>query len=124
MAMSNKRRKILSPSRAPELVPSELVTEILLLLPVKSLTRFRAVCRDWAALLSSEEFVSLHTAKVEAGAALAPPRLLFLTPTAGYGSTSAYSCSLSGGHDTNHLFTLDEARVNFVDSTKASCRGL
>uniref|UniRef100_A0A0D9W7X0 F-box domain-containing protein n=1 Tax=Leersia perrieri TaxID=77586 RepID=A0A0D9W7X0_9ORYZ len=122
MSRSNKRRKIAMASNAPQL-PWELITEILLLLPVKSLLRFRAVSSDWAELISSDEFVTLHTAKVESGAA--PPRLLFITPTPGYGSTAAYSCSLSGGHDDiNHLFTIDEARGDFVDSIEASCRGL
>ena len=37
-------------------LPEEIVSEILLLLPTRSILRFCAVCRSWGALLSSPAF--------------------------------------------------------------------
>ena len=38
----------------------ELIVEILLRLPVKSLLRFRCVCKSWNALISGTEFAEKH----------------------------------------------------------------
>uniref|UniRef100_A0A0A8XVK1 F-box domain-containing protein n=1 Tax=Arundo donax TaxID=35708 RepID=A0A0A8XVK1_ARUDO len=121
---SNKRMKTDEPSMGPAL-PDEIVTEVLLWLPVKSLLRFRAVCRSWAATLSSDEFCALHMARFkDAHAASARPKLLLVAPTAAYDSTALY-CSPSGsGPGANLLFTLDDVRGDFVDSIAAQCRGL
>jgi hypothetical protein len=40
----------------------DMIFEVLLRLPVKSILRFRAICRSWAALFSSKDFCSLHMA--------------------------------------------------------------
>ncbi|KAL2251273.1 F-box protein CPR30 [Sesamum indicum] len=40
--------------------PTELLIEILLRLPVKSLIRFTAVCKSWHALITSPSFISSH----------------------------------------------------------------
>ena len=94
---SNKRRKVVAASLMPPLAeslllpPDELMTEVFLRLPVKFILRFRAVCRSWAALLSSDEFCSLHRAKAEAEPA-PPPKLLFISPAASFDSTGIYSC--------------------------------
>jgi F-box interacting protein len=55
--------------------------------------------------------------------AATPPKLLFASPTENFNSTAVYSCSLSGRGD-ELLFTLDNARVNLVDVSPASCHGL
>ncbi|CAL4901997.1 unnamed protein product [Urochloa decumbens] len=108
--VGNKRRKVM-PSSVVAALPDEVMTEVFLRLPVKSILRFRAVCRSWAALLSSE-------------ASPTPPKLLFVSPsTTNFDSTAVYSCSLMGRAD-DLLFTLDYARGNFVDVVPASCRGL
>ncbi|XBJ26097.1 hypothetical protein VPH35_003600 [Triticum aestivum] len=108
-------------------LPDEMITEVLQWLPVKSVLRFRAVCRSWDALLSSDEFRSLHMA-----ARRAPQKLLYISPTARFLSTAVYARpftpSSSGGStgDWGHLlFTIDGARGNCVEVvTPVPCRGL
>ncbi|KAM1154929.1 hypothetical protein EV1_025653 [Malus domestica] len=41
-------------------LPYEIVEEILLQLPMKSLLRFRSVCKSWLALISDPKFVKSH----------------------------------------------------------------
>lgn len=48
--------------RAPALpeMPDELVLEILLRLPVKSLLKFKCVCKDWHGIISGPSFIRMH----------------------------------------------------------------
>ncbi|KAJ8435180.1 hypothetical protein Cgig2_028366 [Carnegiea gigantea] len=41
-------------------LPQELITEILLRLPVKSLVRFKLACKSWSTLISSYSFAKSH----------------------------------------------------------------
>ncbi|GJM89604.1 hypothetical protein PR202_ga05812 [Eleusine coracana subsp. coracana] len=137
-AENTSNKVVVTPSSsalAPSAVvlPDEILTAVFLLLPVKSILRFRAVCRSWAALLSSAEFCNLHmTAQTEESTT--PPKLLFVSPTANFDATAVYSCSLSSssssssarhGDATDHLlFTLPYARGNSVNVAPAPCHGL
>uniref|UniRef100_A0ACD5U0J8 Uncharacterized protein n=1 Tax=Avena sativa TaxID=4498 RepID=A0ACD5U0J8_AVESA len=105
-------------------LPDEMVAEVLLRLPIKSIIRFRSVCRSWSAMFSSEEFCCLHRAMMAKAAPTATPKLLRISPTSGFDSTAVYSCSPSDPGD-NLLFTLDYARGNFVEIlTPVPCHGL
>ncbi|KAM0870976.1 hypothetical protein ACQ4PT_039670 [Festuca glaucescens] len=108
---------MVAPSIGSSMLPDELMTEVLMRLPVKSILRFRAVCRSWAAALSSEEFCSLHMATAEAEAA---PKLIFISPTPSFDSTRVYSSDPSDGL----LFALNGVRGDFADMAPAPCRGL
>uniref|UniRef100_A0A453JK70 F-box domain-containing protein n=2 Tax=Aegilops tauschii subsp. strangulata TaxID=200361 RepID=A0A453JK70_AEGTS len=114
-------------------LPYEMIIQVLQWLPVKSVFRFRAVCRSWAALLTSSEFRCLHMAVAKAARWRAPPpKLLYISPTATFDSTAVYSCSfspsLSSGRPRDRgdlLFTIDGARGNYVEVvTPAPCHGL
>nr|XP_011462060.1 PREDICTED: F-box/kelch-repeat protein At3g23880-like [Fragaria vesca subsp. vesca] len=41
-------------------IPLEVITEILAKLPVKSLSKFRVVCKSWCSLISTKQFVTKH----------------------------------------------------------------
>nr|TKW40356.1 hypothetical protein SEVIR_1G240100v2 [Setaria viridis] len=125
-----KRMKTESPITGPEL-PDEIMTEVLLRLPVKSILRFRAVCRAWAATLCSDEFCTLHMARetqTESGAPAASaryPKLLLIAPaTAACDATVVYSCSPPCPGGAKLMLTLDDLRGDFVGGVAAQCRGL
>ncbi|RXH90692.1 hypothetical protein DVH24_035456 [Malus domestica] len=44
-------------------IPEEILFEILVRLPVKSLLRFRCVCKSWNTLISSPDFRNAHLEK-------------------------------------------------------------
>ncbi|GER41947.1 hypothetical protein STAS_18707 [Striga asiatica] len=48
-----------NPETAAAILPEEIITEILLL-PVKSLLRFKSVCKPWLLLISSPKFAKTH----------------------------------------------------------------
>ncbi|XP_051210192.1 uncharacterized protein [Lolium perenne] len=120
---SSKRLKAALPGRRAS-VAEDIMVEVLLRLPIKSIVRFRAVCRSWATLLSSEEFCRLHRAITRAAGV--PLKLLHFSPAAMFRTMTAYSCSLAQGpRDDELLFTLDYARGKWVEVlTPASCHGL
>ncbi|KAJ1410559.1 F-box-like domain superfamily [Sesbania bispinosa] len=63
---------------SPPILHDELITDILSRLPVKSLMRFRCVCKSWKSLISDPQFVKLHLRQSSAKIGdLAHLRLLF-----------------------------------------------
>ncbi|KQK04978.1 hypothetical protein BRADI_2g17150v3 [Brachypodium distachyon] len=132
---NNKRRKkaaAVSLSGLP--LPDDLITEVLLRLPIKSILRFRAVRRSWAALLSSKDFCSLHHMAISSKVSQPqPPKILLVSPTAtrSAGTTSLYLTSppsRSRPREDDLLFTLDDCpspRPNSVDIVMPKpCYGL
>lgn len=51
---------------SPPILPLEMVEEVLLRLPVKSLTRFKCVCTSWRSLISETLFALKHASILEA----------------------------------------------------------
>ncbi|KAM7502972.1 hypothetical protein LguiB_001876 [Lonicera macranthoides] len=47
-------------------IPQELVVNILSWLPPRSLLRFRCVCKSWCSLISSPNFIDIHTHQLDA----------------------------------------------------------
>uniref|UniRef100_R7WAU0 Uncharacterized protein n=1 Tax=Aegilops tauschii TaxID=37682 RepID=R7WAU0_AEGTA len=128
------------------MLPEEMITEVLVRLPVKAILRSRAVCRRWAALVSSEEFCAAKeaagagpravcrrwavlvsseefcAAKDAAGSATEPAaKLLFLSRTATLDSTEVRSSDDDGGMP---LLTLNGMRGDSARMTSTPCRGL
>ncbi|GJM89600.1 hypothetical protein PR202_ga05808 [Eleusine coracana subsp. coracana] len=136
-AESTNNKVVVTPSSSALLassavLPDEILKAVFLLLPVKSVLRFRAVCRSWAALLSSDEFSNLHMA-AQTKDSPTPPKLLFVSPTANFAATAVYSCSLSSSSSSptanfdaadQLLFTLPYARGNSMNVAAAPCHGL
>uniref|UniRef100_A0A0D9WMC3 F-box domain-containing protein n=1 Tax=Leersia perrieri TaxID=77586 RepID=A0A0D9WMC3_9ORYZ len=42
------------------IIPEEIVEQILLRLPVKSIVRFRSVCKSWQSMIADPRFTRLH----------------------------------------------------------------
>jgi hypothetical protein len=78
-------------------LPDEIVEKILLRLPASCTFRFRAVCRSWAALLTSPGFADAYA--VEAGARSSASTYLVFAPSPASpgGATAVYSCRQGGG---------------------------
>ncbi|XP_062015337.1 putative F-box protein At3g51171 [Rosa rugosa] len=56
----------------------DVIAEILARLPVKSLMRFRCVCKSWRALISESYFVKKHLNYGERGITESTPRFIFM----------------------------------------------
>ncbi|KAF7077369.1 hypothetical protein CFC21_081928 [Triticum aestivum] len=109
---------MMAETKGMPMLPEEMITEVLVRLPVKAILRSRAVCRRWAALVSSEEFCA---AKEAAGSAAEPVKLLFLSRTARYDSTEVRSSDDDGGM---RLIILTGMRGESARITSTPCRGL
>ncbi|KAF8698512.1 hypothetical protein HU200_035256 [Digitaria exilis] len=104
-------------------LPPEIIDKILLLLPARSVFRFRAVCRSWAALLSSPTFTNAYTAAATAtDARRTHNKFVVLAPSSGP-STVAYSCT-SSTSEAEVLLTLDHIRTCFLSQSSRPSRGL
>ena len=72
-----KSRRVRRRNRISVLLPRNLIIQILLRLPVKSLARFKSVCKSWFSVISDPHFAISHFEL----AAACTERLLFLGPT-------------------------------------------
>jgi hypothetical protein len=90
--------------------------------------RFRSVCREWHAALTSDHFVAAHAARA---AAARQPEILFFSPTGPGTATSFYAFSLPVDRGASpvatprELLTVGDLRgQNLVLSGNKPCRGL
>ncbi|TVU03893.1 hypothetical protein EJB05_50541, partial [Eragrostis curvula] len=116
MASKRSKQSAPGPVSAASLLPDDIVEAILLRLPASSTFRFRAVCRSWAALLSSPGFANAYARKRGAS------KFLFFAPSPG-GATAVYSCR-QGGEGAELLFTVDGLRPDFLLVSSKPCNGL
>ncbi|KAF0898474.1 hypothetical protein E2562_008076 [Oryza meyeriana var. granulata] len=104
-----------------------LVDEILTRLPIAAAVRFRAVCREWNASLTSDHFIRAHRVRA---AAARHPELLFFAPGAAGGrttSTSFYACSLRDGEAppaARELLTVADISAYYAVLSPTPCGGL
>ncbi|XP_047324580.1 F-box/kelch-repeat protein At3g23880-like [Impatiens glandulifera] len=73
-------------------LPTEIITKVLIRLPVKTLVKLRCVCRSWLALISDPMFVEKHLRASTQDKGYAHHRLIM---SAGCRSFEVKSCSLS-----------------------------
>ncbi|XP_066167452.1 putative F-box/kelch-repeat protein At3g17280 [Oryza sativa Japonica Group] len=74
-----KRRRCVEPTGAAAAgIPEDIVEEILLRLPVKSILRFRSVCKSWRAMVADPRFVRLQLHHSTTAARHYPPSMLIL----------------------------------------------
>ncbi|XBI58499.1 hypothetical protein VPH35_039721 [Triticum aestivum] len=103
-------------------LPEEILSEILLLLPSRSILRFRAVCRSWAALLSSPAFRDVYAVKAHARARRMDKFVVFAPSPNANGSMAVYSCA-QGASDADPLLTVDRVHVDFMCLSSKPCHG-
>ena len=124
MTTCNKRR-MATTATALSMLPEEMETEVLLRLPVKSILRFSAVCRRWAALLSSEEFDAGRTNLLAESSTTEPAAQLLFFPLAPSCLGTLKSSTEVRRGDGVPLLKLD-LNLNFdgVRRSSAGCCGL
>lgn len=100
-------------------LPHEIAVDILLRLPVKSLLRFRCVCRSWYALICSPQFVALHYKR-------ATQKLIVATECSR--NISLYSVDYDGVDNENAIqeldFSTDDPNLLKYAAILGSCNGL
>ncbi|PUZ74649.1 LOW QUALITY PROTEIN: hypothetical protein GQ55_1G082000 [Panicum hallii var. hallii] len=113
---------------APSLPDEVIVEHILTRVPAAATVRFRAVCWDWRAALTSDHFVQAYQA-ARAAAQPQPPEIFFFAPGAAADSTFFYSLKFRAQQDASsparELVTVGDLRANdLVLSGTKPCRGL
>ncbi|KAI6693609.1 hypothetical protein NL676_021319 [Syzygium grande] len=65
---------------AVEVLPEDIVIELLLRLPVKSLMRFKCVCKRWRSLISDPDLAKTHLRRLKAGDMVSRQRIFKTSP--------------------------------------------
>ncbi|KAJ1423061.1 Galactose oxidase/kelch, beta-propeller [Sesbania bispinosa] len=96
----------------------ELITEILLRVPVKSLVRFKCVCKSWFSLISDPHFATSH---FQLGAAPPTHRIVFIAPETHSIDLDASLNDDSASAAINLNFLLPQSVI--YNNVGGSCRG-
>jgi len=102
-------------------LPHELIIQIMLRLPVKSLIRFKCVCKSWLTLITDPHFSKSH---FELSTATHTNRIVFMSTPALEIRSIDFEASLnddSASTSLNFNFMLPESYSNV--EIKSSCRG-
>ncbi|GJN15156.1 hypothetical protein PR202_gb02049 [Eleusine coracana subsp. coracana] len=108
MAASNMRMTVVVPL-TPGVLPEEMMVEVFLRLPIKSILRFRAVCRFGLRCFLQRNFAA---EAVLMDSASSPPKLFFTSPTTSFDASSVFGTSSGPGDGL--LFTLNDICGDFV----------
>nr|GEY27228.1 hypothetical protein [Tanacetum cinerariifolium]GEY99599.1 hypothetical protein [Tanacetum cinerariifolium]GEZ02213.1 hypothetical protein [Tanacetum cinerariifolium] len=109
-------------------LPRNVLIDILLRLPSKSLGQFKSVCKYWLSLISSENFVKSHHHKAIFDTKTNHSRL-FIASTHSFHSVNFASSSCYEGFDdddTNAIVSLNDPfeKESVVSKLRGSCYGL
>ncbi|KAK7348261.1 hypothetical protein VNO80_22812 [Phaseolus coccineus] len=109
-------REVRRRNRITVLLTRDLIIQILLRLPVKSLARFKSVCKSWFSLISDPHFAISHFELALA----CTERLLFLEPTVPEVRSIDFNAPL---HDDSASAALNLSPESHCDLILGSCRG-
>ncbi|XP_068642587.1 putative F-box/kelch-repeat protein At1g12870 [Aristolochia californica] len=110
----SRRKEITAPTAFPP-VPDEILVQVLIRLPVKSLLRFKCVCRAWRTLISEPFFVEFHLRQQS----LIDPQILLLSCAGEVGELCLESLADEGGRLNRKL-----SAVPVESILTPSCNGL
>ncbi|XP_043700373.1 F-box protein CPR1-like [Telopea speciosissima] len=98
-------------------LPEVIIADILSRLPVKSLLRFRCICKLWCALIIDPDFIKMHLNRSLANN-------IYLTFI--FSDTSLYSIDLNASKELQVLVKVDHHPkfVNYATEIVGSCNGL
>jgi len=77
------------------ILPQELITQILFLLPVKPLLRFQCVSKSWLALISDPYFIDIHAETNRERSLIVKTRNTLINPKVGYFPNDYYLVDFS-----------------------------
>ncbi|KAL3505735.1 hypothetical protein ACH5RR_031117 [Cinchona calisaya] len=108
--------------------PQELITDILLRLPAKSIGQFRCVSKPWKSLLSNPQFIKSHLARQErSSSSHDQEKLILISSSDNSLVTLTFSSNNSSSSSTNDgvskKISFSECQENW-DKVVGSCNGL
>ncbi|XP_043693196.1 F-box protein CPR1-like [Telopea speciosissima] len=106
-------------------LPEDIIVEILSRLPVKSLLRFKCVCKPWCALIINPTFIKMHLNRSLARNNY-ENNLIFVSDNL-YSFDSLHSFDLDVASEQQLLVTLDHHQPDFLECSSriwGSCNGL